>query len=35
VKILGYRYIETRLEHDHGNWEKSDGMLFIGYQLTF
>jgi hypothetical protein len=33
--ILGYRYIETRLEQDHGNWEKSDGMLFIGYQLKF
>ncbi len=33
--ILGYRYIETRLEQDHGNWEKSDGAIFIGYQLRF
>jgi hypothetical protein len=33
--ILGYRYIETRLEQDHGNWEKSDSALFIGYQLRF
>jgi len=32
---LGYRYIETHLEQDHGNWEKSDGSLFIGYQLRF
>jgi hypothetical protein len=33
--ILGYRYIETKLEQDHGNWETSDGTLFIGYRLEF
>jgi hypothetical protein len=33
--ILGYRYIETRVEQDPGNWEMSDGTLFIGYQLRF
>jgi hypothetical protein len=33
--ILGYRHIETRLEQDSGNWEKSDGALYIGYQLRF
>jgi hypothetical protein len=33
--ILGYRYIETRLEKDNGKWEISDGTLLIGYQLEF
>ena len=33
--ILGYRYIETRLEQDQGNWEAEDGTLFLGYQLKF
>jgi hypothetical protein len=33
--MLGYRYIETRLEQDQGTWEKSDGALFIGYRLRF
>jgi hypothetical protein len=32
---FGYRYIETRLDCDNENWEKSDGTIFIGYQLTF
>ena len=33
--IVGYRYIETRVEQDQGNWETDDGTLFIGYQLKF
>ncbi len=33
--ILGYRYLKTRLEQDQGNWETSDGTLFIGYRLEF
>lgn len=33
--ILGYRYIEVRLDEDPGDWEMSDGTLFIGYQLKF
>jgi hypothetical protein len=33
--ILGYRYIEIRLEQDQGNWETEDGTLFVGYQLKF
>ena len=33
--ILGYRYIKVRLDDNHGQWEMSDGTLFVGYQLRY
>lgn len=33
--ILGYRYIEVRLDDNHGAWETSDATLFVGYQLRY
>jgi len=33
--LVGYRYVETRVEQDSDNWEMSDGTIFIGYQLRF
>jgi len=33
--ILGYRYIKVGFSDDHGNWEMSDGTLFVGYQLRY
>jgi hypothetical protein len=33
--ILGYRYIEVRLDDDNGHWDMSDSTLFVGYQLRY
>ena len=33
--ILGYRYIQVRLDDNHGDWEMSDETLFVGYQLRY
>ncbi|MFW6146828.1 MAG: YfaZ family outer membrane protein [Thermodesulfobacteriota bacterium] len=33
--LIGYRYVETRVEQGSDNWEMSDGTIFIGYQLKF
>jgi len=33
--ILGYRYIEVRLDDNHGHWDMSDATLFVGYQLRY
>jgi len=33
--ILGYRYIKVRLDDNHGQWEISDGTLFVGYQIRY
>jgi len=33
--ILGYRYIRVRLDDNHQQWEMSDAMLFVGYQIRY
>jgi hypothetical protein len=33
--ILGYRYIKVQLDDAHGQWEMSDGRIFVGYQLRY
>ncbi len=33
--ILGYRYIKVRLDDSHGQWEMSDGVLFVGFQIRY
>jgi len=33
--ILGYRYIKVGLDDNNGQWEMSDGNLFVGYQLRY
>ncbi len=33
--ILGYRYIEVRLDDNYGQWEMSDETLFVGYQIRY
>jgi hypothetical protein len=33
--ILGYRYIQVRLDDNNGHWEMSDATLFVGYQLRY
>jgi hypothetical protein len=32
---LGYRYIKVHLDDDHGQWEMSDGTLFVGYRMMY
>ena len=33
--ILGYRYIEVRLDTNQGQWEMSDGTVFVGYRMMY
>jgi hypothetical protein len=33
--VLGYRYLEVRLDDNNGHWDMSDATLFVGYQLRY
>jgi hypothetical protein len=32
---LGYRYIEAHFDNNYGQWEMSDGTLFVGYRMMY
>lgn len=32
---LGYRYIKARFDNNYGQWETSDGTLFVGYRMMY
>jgi len=33
--IIGYRHIKIGFDDDHGQWEKSAGTFFVGYQVRY
>jgi hypothetical protein len=32
---LGYRYIKAYFDNSHGQWDMSDGTIFIGYRMLY
>jgi len=35
IITLGYRYIKADFDNDYGQWDMSDGTLFIGYRMMY
>jgi len=35
IITLGYRYIKADFDNDYGQWDMSDGTLFIGYRMLY
>jgi len=35
VITLGYRYIKAHFDNNYGQWDTSDGTLFIGYRMMY
>ena len=35
IITLGYRYIKADFDNNYGQWDKSDGTIFIGYRMLY
>jgi len=35
IITLGYRYIKADFDNNYGQWDTSDGTLFIGYRMMY
>ncbi len=35
IITLGYRYINAHFDNNYGQWDTSDGIIFIGYRILY
>ena len=35
IITLGYRYIKAHFDNNYGQWDMSDGTLFVGYRMMY